>query len=183
VVNSGNDKFGLNLITCFYAKEIHLFHSLTTLKTNKKTLFLFGLSGVGKSYLANYLAINHGFHSYEADDDLTPAMKEAIQNKTHFTDKMRDEFFELITVKIFELQKSHEKIVVSQGLYKNKHRKYLIQKIPNLELIWVKASNQVLVERIKAQGRSDITLEYAKSISANFEEPEIGMGVREVVNE
>lgn len=148
---------------------------------NKKTLFLFGLAGAGKSHLGKYLSANYGYHQYEGDDDITPAMIHAIESGTHFTDEMRNEFFEIVADKILELQKTHEKIVVSQGLYKNIHRKYLLERIPNLELVWVKASNAVMLERLKERAGVEISEEYAKSIRVNFEEPD--MGVIELVND
>jgi len=148
---------------------------------NKKTLFLFGLAGVGKSYLAKYLSAHHGFYQYEGDDDVTPAMRQAIETGQHFTNEMRAEFVGILANKILELQRTHEKIVVSQGLYKNAHRKYLLDNVPNLQLVWVKASDAVMLERIKARGGVEITEEYAKSIRVNFEEPD--MEVLEVVND
>ncbi len=148
---------------------------------NERTLFLFGLSGVGKSFLTNYLSMNHGFYQYEADDDLTPAMKKAIRDKTHFTEEVRDEFFQIVANRVLELQKVHKRLAVSQAAYKNIHRKYLLERIPNLELVWVQASDKVLVERIRMRDGLGISEDYARIIRANFEDPD--MEVLEILNE
>lgn len=140
---------------------------------NTKTIFLFGLAGVGKSFLARHIAHTFGYYLYEGDEDITPAMRTAIACKTEFTDSMRDEFFEIMTKKILDLQKQHAHLVIAQGLYRNRHRKYLIKHIPGLQLVWVVASNPVINERIMKREGIAIAPDYAKSIQKNFEEPEM----------
>lgn len=147
---------------------------------NNKTIFLFGLAGSGKSYLANYISKQYGYFHYEGDDDLTMSMKQAIGDGRQFTDVMRAEFFHIIADRILELQKSHEKIVVSQAMYKNIHRNYLLSRIPELKLVWVKASDEVILERIQKRGIKGVDEAYVKAIRANFELPE--MEVIEIEN-
>jgi gluconokinase len=148
---------------------------------NKRVIFLFGLVGVGKSYLARYIADRYGYYCHEGDDDLTSSMKEAIQSRRHFTDQMRSEFFSNLSEKILELQKNHEYIVISQGLYKNKHRQFLIDRIPNLELVWVTASDEVLYQRLVQREGFPVDKNYAENIRANFESPE--MNIHTLINE
>lgn len=148
---------------------------------SSKTLFLFGLAGSGKSFLAKKIATQFGYYHYEGDDDFTPAIKQAIATGSQFTDEMRWEFVRLLADRILELQKIHEKLVVSQALYKNIHRKFLLEKVPKLELVWVKASDDLIVERINQRGGAGISLDYVKAIQANFEEPD--MKVLELENE
>jgi gluconokinase len=151
------------------------------LKTNITTLFLFGLAGSGKSYLANFIAKEYGYFHYEGDDDLTPSMKQAIKAGAQFTDAMRMEFFQIIGDRILELRKEHDKIVVSQAMYKNIHRNYLLSRFPDLQLVWVKASDEVIMERIQKRGIKGVDEAYVKAIRANFEEPE--MNVKEIIND
>lgn len=142
-------------------------------------VFLFGLAGAGKSYLAQMIADNYSFFLYEADEDLTPAMKKAIQDKQSFTEEMRDEYYSIVADRILALSKIHTKVVVSQGLFKNKHRRYLMNKIPGINFIWVKAEQEKLIERLNARG-NEITPEYAKKIALNFEDPDFK--VHEIIN-
>lgn len=148
---------------------------------NKRTLFLFGLAGVGKSCLAKYVADNFGYYLYEGDEDITPAMRSAIAGNRDFTDQMRDEFFEQMTEKILMLQKEHEYIVVAQGLYKNEHRRFLLEKISSLELLWVTASDAVISQRLLKRDGVSVSPEYAEIIKKNFELPDIE--VQKVHNE
>jgi gluconokinase len=140
--------------------------------SENKILFLFGLAGSGKSYLANLIAKRYGYFNYEGDDDLTPSMKEAIRLGNSFSDQMRLEFFQVIAARILELSKVYPKIVVSQGLYRNIHRKYLLDSIPNLKLVWVRANDDVVLKRIRSRGVAGIGEDYVRVIRANFEEPD-----------
>jgi gluconokinase len=148
---------------------------------NKRVIFLFGLVGAGKSYIASQIADTYGYYCHEGDDDLTPSMKEAIEFRLHFTDQMRADFFRILSEKILLLQKKHEYIVVSQGLYKNKHRQFLLETIPNLELVWVTASDSLIYERLMKREGVPVDKDYAKNIRANFENPV--MDVHTLVNE
>jgi gluconate kinase len=145
------------------------------MSSESKILFLFGLAGSGKSYLANLIAQRFGYFNYEGDDDLTPSMKEAIRLGNSFNDQMRLEFFQVVAARILELSKVHRKIVVSQGLYKNLHRKYLLASIPNLQFVWVRASDDVILKRIRSRGDAGIGEDYVKAIRANFEEPDLSV--------
>lgn len=139
---------------------------------DNEIVFLFGLAGSGKSYLANLIAQRYGYINYEGDDDLTPSMREAIKLGSSFSDQMRLEFFQVVAARILELSKVHPKIVVSQGLYRNVHRKYLIDSVPNLRLVWVRASDEVILKRIRSRGVAGIGEDYVRVIRANFEEPD-----------
>lgn len=145
------------------------------------TLFLFGLAGVGKSFLAEHIAKKYAYYLYEGDDDITPDMRNAIAEKRHFTDEMRDEYFRIVADRILELQKKHQNIVVAQGLYKNKHRHYLMSRIPDLQFVWVQASQEKILERLQQRDGIAVSPEYAKKIQANFEVPD--MPVMEFLNE
>ncbi|HSB94870.1 MAG TPA: hypothetical protein VLC91_00365, partial [Spongiibacteraceae bacterium] len=60
------------------------------------TLFLFGLAGGGKSYVGNLIGRLAGWRVYDADDDLTDEMKQALAEHRPFTPPMRDRFFEIV---------------------------------------------------------------------------------------
>jgi gluconokinase len=138
---------------------------------NKRTIFLFGLAGAGKSFLAKHICRKFGYFLYEGDEDITPAMRSAIANKTDFTDEVRDEFFYIMAEKIITLQRVHEYVVIAQGLYRNRHRNYLLQTISGLELVWVHASDELIRERLIKRDGIAITPEYAIAIRKNFEIP------------
>lgn len=134
------------------------------------TLFLFGLAGSGKSFVGNLIAERAGWHVYHADDDLTDEMRLALAEHRPFTGAMRDRFFALIVDKILQLQQQHPRLVITQAVYKQQHRDYLLARIPDMELLCVNAEDATILERINR--RSDgISIASAAALRADFEEP------------
>ena len=138
----------------------------------EEIVFLFGVAGVGKNWVAERLRDRMGYYFYDADIDLTPVMRAAITAKEHFTDSMRDEFFALIARRIAELRKIHPKLVVAQAAYKQRNRDYLSRAVPGLKFIWVRAPNELIIERLGRRG-DWISPEYAAQIYRNFEPPKL----------
>jgi gluconate kinase len=144
------------------------------------TLFLFGLAGSGKSYVGNLIGQRAGWHVYHADDDLTDEMKLALAEHRPFTGPMRDRFFALIVDKIRQLQQRHPHLVITQAVYKQQHRDYLLARIPAMELVCVSADDATILQRINR--RSDgITIASAAALRADFEAP--ADGCRTIVND
>jgi gluconate kinase len=134
------------------------------------TLFFFGLSGCGKSFVGEVIADLADWHVYHADDDLTAEMQQALAQHQAFTEPMRDRFFEIIAEKIIQLQLTHKQLVITQAVYKQKHREFLQSKIPNMEMIMVDCDDQLILERI--QHRSEgISRQSAAALRQDFELP------------
>lgn len=133
-------------------------------------LFLFGVAGAGKNWVAERLCARFGYHFYDADLDLTPAMRRAIERRELFTDEMRAEFFSLIAARVAELRRIHPKLLVAQAAYRKTSREFLQRQIPGLILIWVRAPDRLILERLQ-QRDEGISPEYAAQIHRNFEPP------------
>lgn len=138
---------------------------------------LFGLSGSGKTYVADVLAAQSGWPVYHADDDITPAMRQALAEARPFTESMRDEFFQSLADKInARVQASvHSQIhqgplLVTQGAYKNRHRLYLQQRVPGLRLLWVDALPQLIEQRLESR-QDGISAQSARALQLDFEAP------------
>lgn len=129
-----------------------------------------GLCGSGKSYIGEILRRRAGFHWYEADDDLTPAMRRAISRAESFTEAMRDEFFERVYRRIVEQSRLHPYVVVTQATYKRRHRE-LLKRIPGLEIVWVRSPLAKIVERLNGT-EGLLNAEYAQAIERHFEQPD-----------
>lgn len=137
---------------------------------------LFGLSGSGKTYVADVLAAHFGWPVYHADDGITPAMRQALAEARPFTEQMRDEFFQVLADKI----KAHLQapghgsqkgpLLVTQGAYKNRHRLYLQERIPGLRLLWVDALPQLIEQRLESR-RDGISVQSARALQRDFEVP------------
>jgi len=144
------------------------------------TLFLFGLSGAGKSYMGDLIGALSGWHVYHADDDITDEMKLALTEKRPFTEAMRDRYFPIIVEKIKARQKKHSHIVVTQGAYKRKHRSYLLENISEIELICVETSDQLISQRVMQRGVG-IENDSAVALRNDFEQAVAGTKI--IVND
>ncbi len=139
-------------------------------------LFLFGVSGAGKTFVGELIARNLGYFHYDLDQDLTPAMRAAIAAKRSFTEAERDEYFEVARNRIKEIAEQHSTVVFTQGAYKERHREFLRQHIPVLQTIWIKAPRDVIHERLRAR-EGGVPADYAETIERNFEMPLSGMAL------
>ncbi len=153
--------------------------SQPTCCVSSELIFLFGLSGAGKSYCGKLFASRLGYEFYDLDTDMTPAMRNAITEGRPFTEEIRDEFFEVVCKRIGELKREHPRIVFAQGAYKELHRGKVRSAHPGIEFIWIDAPDDVIVARIQARGIG-VSSAYAASIRANFEAPLSG---RRIVND
>ncbi|ROS01061.1 gluconate kinase [Sinobacterium caligoides] len=133
-------------------------------------LFLFGLSGAGKSYVGNLIGDHAGWYVYHADDDLTEEMIRALREHRPFDDNMRDEYFAVIVERIHQLRLQHERLVVTQGVYKRRHREYLLKEIPGMEMILVEATDASILHRLDRR-ESGISGASASALRLDFEYP------------
>lgn len=133
-------------------------------------LFLFGLSGSGKSYVGNLIGELTGRHVYHADDDITDEMILALQEKRPFTNEMRDRYFPIVVEKVLALRQHHECLVVTQAVYKQRHRHYLYQHLSDMEMVFIDASDEVITQRLNTR-RGGITGASASALRNDFELP------------
>jgi len=136
-------------------------------------LILFGLSGSGKNYVGRILRDEYGMHFYDADTDLTPAMQDAIRDQRVIPDAARDAFFQRLVERIEELRKREENLVVSQAIYKEKHREQILRSFPDAQFVWVRAPLDVIAQRLARRTDNPATLAYAEKILSIFEPPRI----------
>lgn len=140
-------------------------------KVSPAVFFLYGLAGVGKSYVGEVLAKHFGYDIYHADQDLLPEMRLAVKEQRVFTDEMRDKFFKLVAENINRRINSGVSLVVTQAAYKKRHRDYLLQQVPGMKFIHVAAPDETIISRLKERG-DPVTPEYAQTIRLNFEPPQ-----------
>lgn len=139
-----------------------------------RLLFLFGVSGAGKTFVGDLISSKLGYFHYDLDQDLTPAMRGAIAEKRSFTEDERDEYFEVVRGRVQEMARQHRRVVFTQGAYKERHRDFLRRHIPDLRTIWVKAPLEVVQDRLQTRA-GGVSSDYADMIARNFEAPTLGM--------
>ena len=138
-----------------------------------RVTYFFGVPGVGKSFLAGLLSELTGVQNYEADSDLPPDIQETIHARRPFTDAQRDELYRSIAEKITSKLKDSEKLIVSQATFKERHRRFLRERVPGLEFVWVEAPHEIVIARLKARGDL-IDPEYGITLAKHFEPPPEG---------
>lgn len=145
-------------------------------------LFLFGKSGVGKSYVARVCAEDFGFVAYEGDQDLTAEMKLAIAEHRPFTPAMRSRFAAVLAERVSAVWSElvdTPGLVVSQGLFKEQQRLELQQRFPHARWVWVRASDVTLRARLAKRVEHAASASYAELVNAGFEPPQLAHDVLE----
>lgn len=132
--------------------------------------YLFGLAGAGKSWTGAVLERRFGFFRYEADADLTEEMRSSIANKRNITIAMLDAYFEIIADRILELSRVHERLVITQATYRERHRAYLRSRVPEMTWIHVVAPWETIVQRLSTD-RLVVDVPYAEQMLPYFEDP------------
>lgn len=143
---------------------------MIAIEKDSPVLFLFGLSGAGKSYVGDLMSAHTGWPVYHADTDITPHMRQALADARPFTDAMRDDYFALLPAYIEAHRRPDVPLIVSQGAYKQKHRDLLRGRVPGLEPIWVDAPHQLVLQRLEQRGQG-IRAASAAALFSDFEPP------------
>lgn len=146
---------------------------MTAKQNNAPVWFLFGLSGAGKSYVGDVMSQATGWPVYHADVDITAEMKLALAEARPFTDTMRDAYFAQLLEHIRHRQQADQPLIVTQGAYKQKHRDFLRQHLPQLTFIWVDAPIELIMQRLEQRGQG-IRAASAAALFKDFEPPHDG---------
>jgi gluconate kinase len=134
-------------------------------------LLLFGQIGSGKSHLGELLARECGFHHHDADQDLPPAIVAAIRRHEPFTEAMRDDFVSRIHDRVAWLTREHPRFVVSQALFKERHRARLHIAFPDLHFVWVRSTPELIAARLETRVGYLASAYYAQTVNPSFEPP------------
>ncbi|MBD3671804.1 MAG: AAA family ATPase [Gammaproteobacteria bacterium] len=139
-------------------------------------LFLFGLAGSGKNYVADIISRRTDYHHYDADNDITDEMREALEQGRPFTDAIRDRYFKFLADRILDYGQQYPRLLVTQAVYRRRHRKYLLDRIPNLLFVYIQADESVISKRLSTR-KEGIDLSTASVLRADFETPDVSMHV------
>ena len=131
----------------------------------------FGLAASGKTYVGQTLAKFSSFHHEDADRWLSLEMKKYIAEKKQFTLEMLDCFTNNIISHIDELRKTHDNLIITQALYRQKNRlmikDYFLKK-DKIIFLQLEADDQIIHDRLVK--RADwVFPEYAESLKKYFE--------------
>ncbi len=136
-------------------------------------IIVFGLTGVGKTYVADVLKNEFGYASYNADRSLPRAMRAALFRREIITIPMRDAFLTNILRAIRRLAKKHPRLVVHQALHKDSFRKKIAEVFPDAKFILVTADTNIREGRYIKRKYFNLGLAYLRHMSALFDPPTI----------
>ncbi len=107
---------------------------------------------------------------YHADENLTDEMKDALAAARPFDDGMRDRYFAIVADEIL-LRRRRGPLIVTQGLYRRRHRRYLLSRVDDMDLICVRAPDDVILKRL-VRRKNGISVESARAIAKDFDAPD-----------
>ncbi|MDP2339950.1 MAG: hypothetical protein Q8O67_03245 [Deltaproteobacteria bacterium] len=136
-------------------------------------LFFYGLSGAGKSWVGDVIGRASGRSVYHADVDLTGEMKDALREARPFDDGMRDRYFVTVAAEIRRRRATAGPLIVTQGVYRRRHRRWLRSQIDDMEMILVTAPSDVILKRLGRRS-AGITVDAATALARDFDDAEDG---------
>ena len=126
-------------------------------------IFVGGVIGAGKSSVAKGLAEHLSVHYYDVDVhkkpiyERDPNFQHNMDNGVPFCEETRMKVFHKVAEDFAELSKTHQHMVVDETLHKKRPREFLFdqarQHFGGYLVIWVKASEEVILERLASQKR------------------------------
>lgn len=132
-------------------------------------IFLFGLPGVGKSYIGQLLRERASLYFWEGDDALSLEMHEAVNREQPFSSAMMEELTSSIIQQILDLKKQHQIVVVSQAMLIESDRIKISQHVGEVLYVYVHCSLPLMRERVKRRG-DFVTESYLEKLVAAFEQ-------------
>lgn len=145
-----------------------------------RSLYLFGLAGVGKNHVGDLLGRLFGYHVYHADEDLPADMQEAVAKNELWTQEQVDGFHAIIRRRTRELLDAHPRVVVTQATYFQRYRDLMAEEVPEIEFLWIAADHEVNLRRIRER-KDYVSVEYFEATRHYFETPP--PGTKTIVND
>ncbi len=134
-------------------------------------LFIFGLPGSGKSFVAEVIKNSFGYTIHNGDDDLPTHMKTALFEKKEITDAMRKEFTHNLIKTVNSLLKISAHIVVHQTLLKTFMRDKLKTAFPDAIFILIQTQKIIREQRYMKRLYFNLGIPYLRIMCAQFEPP------------
>jgi gluconate kinase len=128
-------------------------------------IFVAGLVGVGKSSIAKLLSERLSIHYYDIDEvkkavyPQDPDFERNIREGIPFQEETRLKVFRQVAADFSRLAKNHKHLVVDETLHLRRPRRILLDAAKacfgGYIIIWVKADEAVIEQRLRSQDRRD----------------------------
>lgn len=133
---------------------------------------LFGLPGVGKTFVGEVFEKEFGFTLYDGDRDLSAEMRDKIQKEQSINDTERDQFFENLITSV-KKSSAIKNLVVAQTFIKEKYRQQFLENFPDAQFIYIETPTEIREKRLLERKPMFFSLDYARKMSVIFELPKI----------
>eukprot|EP00927_Polykrikos_kofoidii_P051743 TRINITY_DN45534_c0_g1_i1.p1 TRINITY_DN45534_c0_g1~~TRINITY_DN45534_c0_g1_i1.p1 ORF type:complete len:258 (+),score=35.25 TRINITY_DN45534_c0_g1_i1:219-992(+) len=144
-------------------------------------VFLFGLPGVGKTYVGHVLERHLGYKFLEGDQWLPADLRESLDRGLGFTQEQRDRFAAVIADEIGKARDQVEveslrlgiedrPLVIAQAVFKRRHRDVIRSAHPDMVFCWVRADEGTRMHRLASRG-DVVTAELGRRMAQDFEPP------------
>ena len=137
-------------------------------------IFLFGLPGVGKSYIGKLLEEKYNFLFWDGDQALSPEMKEYIRREEPFTSEMTAQLSSNIISTIHSLVEEEQRskegrpIAIAQAMLIEGDRQTIKEHFPDMQFIHVVSDKDIANKRID-QRNDWVSVSFAENIRSVFE--------------
>jgi gluconokinase len=130
-----------------------------------------GVSGSGKTTIAELLAAAHGWRFQEGDSLHPAANVEKMHRGTPLTDEDRSPWLRAIAAEIDDYRARGESLVVSCSVLKRSYRDIIIGNRPDVALVYLTGSRDLIRSRLEARHGHFMPVALLDSQLATLEEP------------
>ena len=138
-------------------------------------IILMGVSGSGKTTVGRLLARALGWQFYEGDDFHPPANIEKMQQGRPLTDDDRRPWLAALRAVIDRCSAQGTNAVLGCSALKQSYRDYLIRDHPEVTLVYLKGSYDLLSQRLAQRQGHFMPRDLLTSQFATLEEPQQGV--------
>jgi len=135
-------------------------------------IIVMGVSGVGKTTVAEVLAKRVGWAFLDADKFHPAGNVEKMRSGTPLTDDDRWPWFERIATEIDRRRAAGEPIVIACSALKHAYRKALIRRQSDVRLVYLRGSRELIMSRLEQRKGHYFPANLLDSQFATLEEPQ-----------
>ena len=134
-------------------------------------IVVMGVSGCGKTTVAERLAQRLGWRFAEADEFHSPANVEKMRGGTPLTDEDRGPWLNAIATWIDEARASRQPGVITCSALKRRYRDLIVGSREDVRIVYLKGGYDLIAQRMAARGHHYMPLTLLRSQFEALEEP------------
>jgi gluconokinase len=139
--------------------------------TGKSIFIVMGVSGCGKSTVANALAKATGGIFLDADDFHLPETKAKLSSGTPLTDEDRWPWLERLNAELRARSDKGNALFLACSALKQKYRDLLMTGLPDARIVYLKGSRELIAARLAQRKGHFMPASLLDSQFATLEEP------------